>query len=296
MPSVGLLAVARLLPPLFGVVPAALGAAAADPGPASPAVLQVEFRTDLGPIRLELDPVAAPETVSRFLARSGLGPAPAGVPRVSPYAGSWVCELRAHGFVTFGCAPYELAGPKPKAPGIEPPTPDEIDGVALGLGGKPLGDDAQRDWLWQSEIFPRYVALREKGKPVPPGLAALMAALEKEGVGATARLNGTTRLAYLEALGYRYTPGRSARRVERGAVLTANLYPGEADERFVIALTSIPEREGRGTVFGRVVDGWETLAAIENVPVEKGHRPLSPIRILEVTRVALPGDDGNPHP
>ncbi len=296
MPSVGLLAVARLLLPLFGVVPAALDAATADSGPAPPKALQVELRTDLGPIRLELDPVAAPETVARFLARAGLAPAPAGGARLFPYAGSWVCELRARGFVAFGCAPYELAAPKPRAPGIEPPTPDEIDGTALELGRRPIGDVAQRDWLWQSEVFPRYVALREKEQPIPPGLATLVAAVEEEGVGATARLNGMTRLAYLEALGYRYTPGRSARPVERGAVLTANLYPGEADERFVIALTSIPERDGRGTVFGRVVDGWETLAAIENVPVEKGHRPLSPIRILDVTRVALPGDDGNPHP
>jgi hypothetical protein len=196
--------------------------------------------------------------------------------------------------VTFGCAAYELAAPRPRGPGIEPPTPDEIDGAALGLGEKLLGDKARRDWLWQSEVFPRYVALRERGQPVPPGLAALVAAVEKDGVAATSRLDGMTRLAYLEALGYRYTPGRSARPVERGAVLTANLFPGEADERFVIALVPIPDRDGRSTVFGRVVDGWDTLAAIERVPVEKGHRPLSPIRILDVTRVALPSDDGNP--
>jgi cyclophilin family peptidyl-prolyl cis-trans isomerase len=294
MPSVVLSAAARFALPLLGVVPVALGASAAGSGPIPSPALQVEVRTDLGPIRLELDPAAAPETVARFLARAGLAPAPAGVARVFPHAGSWVCELRAHGFVTFGCAAYELAAPRPRGPGIEPPTPDEIDGAALGLGEKLLGDKARRDWLWQSEVFPRYVALRERGQPVPPGLAALVAAVEKDGVAATSRLDGMTRLAYLEALGYRYTPGRSARPVERGAVLTANLFPGEADERFVIALVPIPDRDGRGTVFGRVVDGWDTLAAIERVPVEKGHRPLSPIRILDVTRVALPSDDGNP--
>jgi cyclophilin family peptidyl-prolyl cis-trans isomerase len=297
MPSDILAAAARIALPLWFAVPAASGAATAIPAvaPAPASAVLVDLRTDLGPIRLELDPVAAPETVARFLARAGITPAPAGLSRVFPYAASWVCELRARGFVTFGCAPYELAAPKPQAPGIEPPTPDEIDGVALGLGRRPIGDVAQRDWLWQSEVFPRYVALREKGKPVPPGLAELVAAIEKEGVAATSRLDGVTRLAYLEALGYRYTPGRSAHPVERGAVLTANLYPGEADERFVIALTSIPDRDGRGTVFGRVVDGWDTLAAIERAPVEKGHRPLSPIRILDVQRVAFAGGDGNEH-
>jgi cyclophilin family peptidyl-prolyl cis-trans isomerase len=295
MPSAVLSALARCALPLVGAVFPALGAAAGDPGPVPPPVVRVEVLTDLGPIELELDPVAAPETVARFLARAGLAPAPAGVARVFPYAGSWVCELRARGFVTLGCAPYELAAPKPKGPGIEPPTPDEIDGAALGLDRRSLGDVPQRDWLWQAEVFPRYVALREKGKPVPPGLAELVSAIEKDGVAATSRLDGMSRLAYLEALGYRYTPGRSAHPVERGAVLTANLFPGEADERFLIALTPIPDRDGRGTVFGRVVDGWDTLAAIERAPVEKGHRPLSPIRILDVTRAGLPGEDGNAH-
>ncbi len=293
MPSVILYAAAACALSLPGMASVALAGPETAAGAATPQPVQVEVRTDFGPIRLELDPAAAPATVARFLARAGLAPAPAGVERVFPYAGSWACELRAHGFVTLGCAPYELAAPKPKGPGIEPPTPDEIDGAALGLGRRTLGDTVQRDWLWQSEVFPRYVALREKGKPVPPGLAALVAAVEKEGVVATARLDGMSRLAYLEALGYRYVGGRSSHPVERGSVLTANRYPGEADERFLIALAPIPDRDGRGTVFGRVVDGWETLAAMERAPVEKGHRPLSPIRILDISSVALPGDDGN---
>lgn len=295
MPSAMSSAVARRALPLLGAAALAFGPAAAGSASSPPAPVPVELRTEFGPILLELDPAAAPETVARFLARAGLGPAPEGVARVFPYAGSWVCELRARGFVTFGCAPYELAAPRPKGPGIEPPTPDEIDGVALGLGARSLGDPAQRHWLWQSEILPRYVALREKGLPVPSGLASLVAAVEREGVSASSRLDGMTRLEYLEALGFRYTPGRSAHPVERGAVLTAGLYPGEADERFVVALAAIPDRDGRGTVFGRVVGGWDTLAALERAPVAKGHRPRSPIRILDVTRVVSPGDERETH-
>ncbi|MCU0253853.1 MAG: peptidylprolyl isomerase [Acidobacteria bacterium] len=285
-------AAARAVCPLVwaGLAVPVAAAPAVDSAPT--ASVRVELRTDLGPIELELDPVAAPETVARFLARAGLAPVPEGVARVFPYAGSWVCELRAHGFVTFGCAPYELAAPKPKGPGIEPPTPDEIDAVGLGLGRRPLGDEAERHWLWQSEVIPRYAALREQNRPVPPGLEGLVAAIRQEGVLATSRLDGATRMAYLEALGYRYTSGRSARPVERGAVLTVNLYPGEADERFMIALAPIPDREGRGTVFGRVVAGWETLAALERLPVAKGHRPLAPIRVLHVTRVSSEDDAG----
>jgi len=249
----------------------------------APSPVRVEVRTNLGSFLVELDPAAAPVTVSRFLNRAGLAEVSAGAGRVFSYAGSYVCELRAHGFIAFGCAPYELTAGRPKAPGIESPTPDEIDGAALGLEEHVIVDPAERDWLWQAEIFPRYVALRERGRPVPPGLADLVASAEKEGTAAMTRLSGMTRLGYLEAIGYRYEAGRSAAPPVRGAVLTANLFPGEADERFLVALAPLPEREGRGTVYGRVVGGWETLDAIEHATVDRLHRPLSPIRILGIT-------------
>lgn len=276
---------------MSGCLPAMAGTAA-EPPVASP--VRLEVRTDLGSFTLELDPLAAPTTVARFLARAGVAEAPPEVGQVFAYAGAFACELRAHGFVTFGCAPFELRGGRPKGPGIESPTPDEIDGVALGLGERVIADPAQRDWLWQSEVFPRYLALRERGEPVPEGLAALVAAAEQEGVAAMGRLSGMSWLRYLEALGFRYEEGRSAASLTRGAVLTANRYPGEADERFLVAFAPLPEREGRGTVFGRVVGGWETLEAIERAPVDRLHRPLTPIRILGITRVETsPGSTRN---
>jgi cyclophilin family peptidyl-prolyl cis-trans isomerase len=95
-------------------------------------------------------------------------------------------------------------------------------------------------------------------------------------------VEGWTRLRYFEAVGFHYASGRSALPVTRGAVATASLWPGEADERFLLALTEIPEREGRATVFGRVVDGWATLEALERAPVDKSHRTLDPVFIRRI--------------
>ncbi len=250
---------------------------------AQPPLPRVVVETTLGAFTIELRPDLAPEAAGRFLARAGAPPAGAPPVTVAPYAGTQVCESRAHGFFVFGCVPFDNAGPKPKASGKEPPQPDEIDGAAMGLAGRLLTDPKEISWLWQQEVVPRAMKLQEDGRPVPTGLQSLVDAVRREGTAATRLLEGKSRLWYLEALGYRFTPGRSPLRVVRGAVAAANFWPGEADERFLVALTDIPDRDGRCAVFGRVVDGWPTLSAIEQLPVDKSHRTLQPVLIRHLS-------------
>ena len=38
----------------------------------------------------------------------------------------------------------------------------------------------------------------------------------------------------------------------------------------------------------RVIDGWEVLDVLEELPVDKKHRPLEPVRIQSVTIHANP--------
>jgi len=57
----------------------------------------VVVRTDQGDLALELDPARAPRSVARFLA--------------APYAGSLVCEVRAHGYLVLGCVPSPTGAP-----------------------------------------------------------------------------------------------------------------------------------------------------------------------------------------
>lgn len=269
------LSTAALLTPAYAAPPEAVDA------------IRVVVETNFGPFTVELYPREAPANVARFLARAGGGPLPAGVREVAPYAGSQLCESRAHGYLVFGCVPHDGGPERPRAPRKEPPAPDEIDAAALGLGTRTIDDPADVNWLWQSEIVPRYTRLREAGKPVPAGLEALVDGLERDGTAATARLAGTSRQLYLEALGFRYAPGLSARPVARGAVATANTWPDEADERFLIALDDMPERDGRATVFGRVVDGWNTVLAIAELPVDKLRRPLAPVHVTRITTTPL---------
>jgi peptidyl-prolyl cis-trans isomerase-like 3 len=42
------------------------------------------------------------------------------------------------------------------------------------------------------------------------------------------------------------------------------------------------------TVFGQVIDGWETLDAIEKIPVGKKNRPLTDVKLEKVTIHANP--------
>ncbi|MBP7146045.1 MAG: peptidylprolyl isomerase [Acidobacteria bacterium] len=237
--------------------------------------------TTAGSFSLELHGEEAPATVARFLARAGLGPPPEGS-TVVPYAGTQMCESRAHGYLVFGCAAFALEGPPPGAPRGDAPQPDEIDAAAMGLGRRLLDDPKTIEDLWQRELFPRYSRLREAGKPVPPGLAALVDAIVRGGTANTALLAGKSRLWYLQAIGYEYAAGRSARPLERGAIATANTWPGEADARFLLALAPLPDRDGRATVFGRVASGWDVIDAIQRIPVNKGHRSLTPVLITRV--------------
>lgn len=255
-------------------------AAAAPAAPGGTPSPRVRIVTSAGPITVELYPGEAPGTVARFLARAGLGPKPEGVSEVASYAGLVLCESRAFGFLVFGCLPFDVADGHPaRAPGREPPLDDEIDAAAMGLGERKIASIPERDWLWQREILPRFWNLQAAGKPVPPGLAALAEAATRDGTAAMSKLDGTSKRSYLEAIGYRYAPGASARRVVRGALANANFWPGEADERFFLALDDLPERDGRATVFGRVVEGWDALDAIVRIPVDKGHRPRTPVTI-----------------
>lgn len=261
--------------PLLAALPAALPALG-QPAP------RVQVHTSAGPLTLELFPEEAPLTVARFLARAGLAAPPRGVDRVAALAGSQLCEVRAHGYMVFGCLPYQPGPQRPRAPGIEPPTPEEIDGRGLGLHRRRIDDIVEREWLWQQEIFPRYQRLREAGRPVPRRLKSLVEGVLRGGMARTARLSGRTRLWYLEALGFEYRGRGSSRKFEKGAVGTANFWPQEADERFLIALADLPDRDGRGTVFGRVVGGLENLQTLENLPVDKSRRPLAPILIEKI--------------
>ena len=75
----------------------------------------------------------------------------------------------------------------------------------------------------------------------------------------------------------------------RGVVAMANAGPDSNGSQFYITYAPQPQLDGSNTVFGKVIDGFDVLDAIERVPVDpKTDKPLIDISILSTTIHANP--------
>ncbi|CAH1975764.1 unnamed protein product [Acanthoscelides obtectus] len=75
----------------------------------------------------------------------------------------------------------------------------------------------------------------------------------------------------------------------RGTVSMANNGPDNNGSQFFITYAAQPHLDLKYTIFGRVIDGLETLDELEKVPVNpKNFKPVNDIRINSVTIHANP--------
>jgi peptidyl-prolyl cis-trans isomerase-like 3 len=76
----------------------------------------------------------------------------------------------------------------------------------------------------------------------------------------------------------------------RGVVSMANKGPGTNGSQFFVLFDKAPHLDGLNTVFGKVIgdEGFETLAKIEAIEVDKKNRPKESIFIERVTVHANP--------
>ncbi|WFD32314.1 peptidylprolyl isomerase [Malassezia sp. CBS 17886] len=74
----------------------------------------------------------------------------------------------------------------------------------------------------------------------------------------------------------------------RGIVAMANSAPDTNRSQFFITYSKQPHLDGKYTIIGKVIDGEETLDAMEKVPVDGKNRPLDEIRMQGVTIHANP--------
>merc|ERR1712157_672336 len=75
---------------------------------------------------------------------------------------------------------------------------------------------------------------------------------------------------------------------KRGMVSMANNGPNTNGSQFFISYGKHAQLDNLYTVFGELIDGAETLDAMERTPVGKKHRPITDIRIKSITIHANP--------
>lgn len=74
----------------------------------------------------------------------------------------------------------------------------------------------------------------------------------------------------------------------RGIVSMANKGPNTNGSQFFVAFDKAAHLDGKNTVFGRVIEGWDTLDKMEAIEVDKKSRPKEKIVIKRVTIHANP--------
>jgi len=52
--------------------------------------------------------------------------------------------------------------------------------------------------------------------------------------------------------------------------------------QFFITYAKQPHLDGNNTIFGKVIDGFDTLDSIERVPVNNKNRPLQEVKLTSV--------------
>lgn len=68
----------------------------------------------------------------------------------------------------------------------------------------------------------------------------------------------------------------------------ANKGPNTNASQFFITYAKSPHLDAKYTVFARVIDGMDTLDAMEKVPVDANHRPIQEFKIRSITIHANP--------
>jgi peptidyl-prolyl cis-trans isomerase-like 3 len=69
---------------------------------------------------------------------------------------------------------------------------------------------------------------------------------------------------------------------KRGVLSMANSGPNTNASQFFITYSKQSHLDGSYTIFGKVIDGFETLELMEVEPVGKNNRPINPITINSV--------------
>jgi len=83
--------------------------------------------------------------------------------------------------------------------------------------------------------------------------------------------------------GYTFEDEINEHKIIRGTLAMANAGPNtNGSQFFLVTAEATPWLDGKHTAFGRVVDGLDTVDAIEGVETGPGDRPIDPPRIERI--------------
>jgi peptidyl-prolyl cis-trans isomerase B (cyclophilin B) len=83
--------------------------------------------------------------------------------------------------------------------------------------------------------------------------------------------------------GYEFEDEINRHKIVRGALAMANRGPNtNGSQFFIVSTAEAPWLDGKHTVFGRVVDGLESVDSIEGVETGSQDRPVAPVVIERV--------------
>jgi cyclophilin family peptidyl-prolyl cis-trans isomerase len=83
--------------------------------------------------------------------------------------------------------------------------------------------------------------------------------------------------------GYTFEDEINQHKIVRGTLAMANAGPNtNGSQFFLVTAEATPWLDGKHTAFGRVVDGLDTVDAIEGVETGPGDRPLDPPKIERI--------------
>ncbi|KAL1464893.1 hypothetical protein WDU94_004500 [Cyamophila willieti] len=75
---------------------------------------------------------------------------------------------------------------------------------------------------------------------------------------------------------------------ERGVVSMANNGPNTNASQFFLTYAAHAHLDLKYTIFGKVIDGWETLDNLEKLPVNPNHKPIVDTKLNSITIHANP--------